>query len=119
MGDAVCTRCGKPAGECLCDVRLVARNMGASIYRLEPEDLLIVTVPLEKAVNREDSPPGFPQLVTYCVEAVVEGSAVFERPVDAAAVDDELLYRMGPSPDRKRLAGIIAQLLAGAEPPES
>ncbi|BAS26943.1 hypothetical protein [Limnochorda pilosa] len=119
MAEAVCPRCGKPANRCLCDVLLVARNLGAAIYRVEPENILVVIVPLEKAVVRDGAPPGFPRLVTYCVDAVVEGAAVFDEPADASTVDDELLYRMGPSEDRGRVAGVIAELLAGEEPPEA
>lgn len=114
MGGMVCTRCGKPVDRCLCDVRLVARR-GASIYRLEPEQVLVVLVPLERAVTGNGAPPGFPLLVTYCVESVVEGAAVFDRPVDPKTVEDELLYRMGPAaPSRQRLAGVVAELLAAA-----
>lgn len=115
MGSVVCTRCGKPVDRCLCDVQLVAHRPGASIYRLEPEQVLVVLVPLEQALSRNDAPPGFPLLVTYCVESVVEGAAVFHHPVDPKAVDDELLYRMGPAaPGRQRLAGVVAELLAAA-----
>lgn len=114
MGGVVCTRCDKPVDRCLCDVRLVAHG-NASIYLLEPEKVLVVMVPLAPAMAGEAAPPGYPLLVTYCVESVVEGAAVFDRPADPKTVDDELLYRMGPAaPARQRVAGVVAELLAAA-----
>lgn len=112
MGGLACTRCGKPVDRCLCDVRLVAHG-NASIYLLEPENVLVVMVPLAQAMGGNGAPPGFPLLVAYCVESVVEGAAVFDQPVEPKTVDDELLYRMGPAaPARQRLAGVVAELLA-------
>lgn len=115
MGSVDCSRCGKPSDRCLCDVQLVSRRPGAAIYRLAPEQVLLVLVPLGGALAPDDAPPGFPMLVTYCVESVVEGAAIFDRPVEPRVVDGELLYRMGPAaPARQRLAGVVAELLAQA-----